>query len=216
MTISTRAELKTALTTWLVRSDLISLYDDFITLAEIELNSKLRLLQQEAGPTSVSLSQAATTATLPTRFLDLISLRWNDIDGGPEQRTLDQIAAMSTTGSGRPSNFAVSAAFVFDRPADQAYTLKSRHFEKWSLGTQTTDTNWLLTNAPDAYLYACLAVAADYARNLKDPATLWIAKREDAIQRLNRLDAKARRSAPLTSDVALLSRRGSGYDITTG
>lgn len=217
MTISTRATLETAISTWMVRSDLTSLYGDFIQFGEIELNAGLRLLQQEVVvPVSVSLSQNAQTATLPTNFLEPISLLWSDIDGGPIQRSVGEIAAMLSSTTGRPDYFAYSSSFFFDRPAGQAYTLKSRHFEKWALGSGSSDTNWLLTNAPDAYLYAALAAAGSYARNPKDPAETWEGKRDRAVARLNRIDARSRKGAALTSDVALLSRRGSGYDINRG
>ncbi len=213
MAITTRAELKTAITARIIRTDLTTLYDEFIQFGEIELNSKLRLMQQEIGtPSTVTLSSAATTATLPTNFLEPIALRWSDVEYGPTQRTTEQIADMSTTTTGRPRFFAYSSVFLFERPADQAYTLKSRHFEKWALGSGDSAANWLLTNAPDAYLYASLAAAADQARSLKDSASRWEDRRDKAIARLNRIDARSRKRAPLVMDAGLVSS-GGGYDI---
>lgn len=218
VTITNRGTLKTAITSKLVRGDLTAQYDDFIQHGEILLNDDLRLLQQEVViPTTVSLAQGAQTATLPTNFLEPISLQWSDVQSGPTQRTTDQIADLMSTTAGRPEYVAYSSAFFFERPADQAYTLKSRHFEKWALGAQDTDTNWLLTNDPLAYLYASLEAAAIQIRSA-DMIALWGAERSKRITKLNRRDARSRKGASLTVDAALSAIGGGhrGYDITRG
>lgn len=227
MTISTRAELRTAINTRLVRSESNAQLDEFIQEGENELNVKLRLLQQEAAtPSTVTLSSGANVADLPSTssvtglgaFLELITLRWNDLDGpGPEQMPLDAVRNAYTATTGRPSFVAVSSSFVFERPADQAYTLKSVHYAKWALGASTGDTNWLLTNFPYAYLYAALTAAASgFLRSAKLTAE-WGAQRNMWIGKLNDMDARARKiGATLRVDSGLTGRAGSRYDINRG
>lgn len=218
MTITTRATLRTAINTWLVRSETDAQLDEFIQLGEAKLNRELRLLSMEIGtPSSVTLSQDATTATLPTNFLELITLRWNDLDGpGPTQRPIDVVRNAYTSTSGRPSLVAVSSVFVFERPADQAYTLKSTHLEKWALGSTDAAANTLLTTCPDAYLFASLAAAGTYTRKSPDGVS-WPEQRDRVIADLNDIDARARKiGATLSVDSGLTGRGGSRYDINRG
>jgi hypothetical protein len=215
MAITKRSELEAAIATWLVRSDLSALIPQFITFGEMKLNRKLRLLQQEiATPSTVTLSQNSTTAALPTNFLKPISLVWADVEGGPSLRTTQQIRASVSSSPSRPSLFAVSSVFVFERPADQAYSLKSTHFEKWALGSGADDTNWLLQNASDAYLYASLEAGGVYTR--KSPSGVsWGAELKTVIGMLNDADGESRAETPLVVDAALTGGRG-GYDINRG
>ena len=71
MSISTLAELKTALETETSRSDIT--WDDYITRGEARLNRKLRLFSQETSA-SVTLSTGNSSASLPTGFLEHIDL----------------------------------------------------------------------------------------------------------------------------------------------
>ena len=226
MAITTRATLRTAINTRLVRSETDAQLDEFIQEGENELNAKLRLLQQEAStPVSVTLSSGANVATLPTSavtglggFLELITLRWNDLDGpGPTVQPLDVVRNSYSSSTGRPSYVAVSSDFVFERPADQAYTLKSVHFAKWALGSSTGDANWLLTNFPYAYLYAAMAAAASGYLRSRKLALEWGAERDKWVAKLNDMDARVRKvGATLTVDAGLLGRGGSRYDINRG
>lgn len=222
MTIGNYTQLQTAITTWLVRTDLPnSQILDFITLAEAKLNRALRLLQQETLAT-VTLSSAASTASLPSRFLELISFKWTDITGGPTQKSLGEVADIGVgLGSSRPQYFALSSNFVFERTADAAYTLNCRYYKSWNIAADTT--NWLLTNAPDAYLYYALDAAGIYVR--KPPAQIadtedqvtWAGLAMGIIQELNNLDARSRKGATLSVDSALLTyRRAGSFDINRG
>lgn len=218
MTISTRAELKTAVTTYIVRTDLTAEYDDWILGGENLLNRRLRLLQQETSTAvSVTLTSGNQTASLPTLFLELIKLRYSDIDMVIEQKPLAVVRDGFSSSSGRPQFVAVSADFVFERPSDATYTLKSTYFKKWALGSSSGDTNWLLTNFPYAYLYATLAIAARRRRDLKDPASHWEGRLAQEIAELNMMDARARRGGSLTIDSSMPGTGGSGrYNINAG
>ncbi|HYF54046.1 MAG TPA: hypothetical protein VEA41_07295 [Salinarimonas sp.] len=219
MAITTRDELRTALNTWLVRSESATQLDEFIQLGEAKLNRDLRLISMETStPVTVTLSSGANVADLPTGFIELIALRWNDLDGpGPIQKPIDVVRNAYTSSTGRPAYAAVSGScFVFERPADQAYTLKSTHLAKWALGTASSSANALLTSHPDAYLFAALAAAGIYTRKSPDGVS-WPEQRDRVIADLNDNDARSRKiGATLTVDPGLTGRGGSRYDINRG
>jgi hypothetical protein len=66
MSITTLAELRTALDTETSRSDIT--WDDYITRGETRLNRKLRLLQQETEG-SLTLSSGNDYVSLPSDFV---------------------------------------------------------------------------------------------------------------------------------------------------
>lgn len=211
MAITTYSELTTAIATWLKRSDLTSEIVDFVTLGEAHLNRKLRLLQQETTA-SVTLSSGASTASLPTGFLEPISLVYTS-DGVPlVQQGFDDLADLSQgASSGRPHYYGIGSTFVFERTADQAYTLTSRHFQKWDIATDTT--NWLLTNAPDAYLFSALIQAKAFVKKTED-VMVWSQGLQATIQELNTLDNRSRKQATTRVDSGMTGRRS--FNINRG
>ena len=117
----------------------------------------------------------------------------------------------ATTGSGRPYYYAIGSVIQFEREADQNYTFTHRFYKKFDLATD--DTNSLLTNAPDAYIYATLA--AFYMR-AKDPQSVQsnLNLLDGVVQELNTLDNRTRGQARLAVDSALTQSRR--FDISRG
>jgi len=159
MTISTYAELQTAVTNWLDRSDLSSRIPEFIVLFEAALNRRLAVRQQE---TSTTLTVTAGATTLPTDYLLWKRVTWQ----GSPTRYLDYVtpaflSAFNAAGaSGPPTYFTI-----------EGNTLKVGLLDNTSLSLlyaqkvpplATTDPNWLLTAHPDAYLFGTLAAAKTF------------------------------------------------------
>ena len=208
MSISPLAELKTALETETSRSDIT--WDDYITRGEARLNRKLRLFSQETSA-SVTLSTGNSSASLPTGFLEHIDLFFTSDNYQPTQQSLFALQETATTGSGRPYYYAIGSVIQFEREADQNYTCTHRFYKKFDLATD--DTNSLLTNAPDAYIYATLA--AFYMR-AKDPQSVQsnLNLLDGVVQELNTLDNRTRGQARLAVDSALTQSRR--FDISRG
>src|SRR4051812_2854236 len=78
MSISTYAELKTAISSFKHRADLSSVLDDIVTLGEKRIMRDVRATEMETA-LSVAIS-ASGTATVPTGFL---GLKYAYIDGSP-------------------------------------------------------------------------------------------------------------------------------------
>lgn len=159
MTISTYAELQTSVASWLHRADLTSQIPDFITLAEAKLNRKLRLRAQENTATDT----VSATVALPTGFVEMKSLT---VSAGGENYPLTYVTPeLITSETGQPSSYSiVGDNIVFQNSSTgYAYTLVYyKPFDSLSAGV-----NWLITNAPDVYLYATLLEAAPYMKNDK-------------------------------------------------
>ena len=85
------------------------------------------------------------------------------------------------------------------------------YFNKWDV--ETDDTNWLLQNAPDAYLYASLLEAKAYTKKLEDVG-LWSSGLDVAINDLNRNDNRSRRNATSRVDSAII--KAGRFDINRG
>ena len=208
MSISTLAELKTALDTETSRSDID--WTDYITRGEARLNRKLRLLQQETS-TTFTLSSGSSTQALPTGFVEHIDLFFTSDNYQPTQQSLFSLQETASTGQGRPYYFAIGSVIQFEREADQDYAFTHRFIKKFDLATDNTNT--LLTSSPDAYIYA--ALAAFYMR-AKDTQAVQsnLNLLEGVIAELNTLDARSRGQARLSVDSGLTGNRR--FDISRG
>jgi len=208
MSISTLAELKTALDTETSRSDID--WSDYITRGEARLNRKLRLLQQETSNT-FTLSSGSSSQALPTGFVEHIDLFSTNDNYQPTQQSLFSLQETASTGQGRPYYFAIGSVIQFEREADQNYSFTHRFIKKFDLATD--NTNALLTSSPDAYIYA--ALAAFYMR-AKDTQAVQsnLNLLDGVVAELNTLDARSRGQARLSVDSGLVGSRR--FDISRG
>ena len=151
MSITTYAELQTAVAAWVHRDDLTSLLPTFIDLAEAKLNRRLRLRAME----TVATGTVASSVTLPDGFLELISLTVTDA-GIPQP--LRYVPADRIKATDGPNGYfsVIGSTLRFEGVAGGTYALTYyKRFDPLADGE-----NWLITNAPDIYLYACVIEVA--------------------------------------------------------
>jgi hypothetical protein len=202
MSISTYAELQTAVLDWMSRSDLTGNVEDFITLAEAKLNRRIPAVQ-----TDVTL-----TGTLNARRIDVsansvvsgIALFLIDPSTSDERQLVakqDGTFAYDNT-SGEPRYWAMdSTSYVdFDCPLDTAYTFRFRIKQRYALSDSAT-TNWLLTYHPDIYLAASILWGGGFTRDL-ETASGFKSLLDEGIPEVRRVIAEMNRSE-LTVDRAL-------------
>ena len=185
MSITTFAELSTAVTNWIDRTDLSSRIPEFITLWEAEVNRRLRLRQQTA---STSLTPSAGSATLPTDYLEWKRVTWT----GTPKRELDYVTP-SFLQAFNPS--AISATPLYF--TIEGETLKIAYLSTTALDflyaqkvpalTASATTNWLLTAHPDVYLYGTLSRAATFTSDA-DNGRAWLALADQALEQMWRLN----------------------------
>lgn len=176
MALTTYTELKASLADWLNRSDLTAAIPDFISLAEAQIERQLRTRQMIVRATA-SFAAAAEYGTTPDDFLETKSIKLQTNPVTPLTfQTIDALDELSNTtylSSGKPLYFTVvGSQFRLLPIPDAAYTAELVYYAKLTKLSVSVATNFLLTQAPDVYLYGSLLQAAPY---LQDDAriTVW-------------------------------------------
>lgn len=192
MAITTYAELQSAVADFLNREDLTSVIPTFISLAEADLQQRVRHYQMEAR-TTLSLSGQYTD--LPDDWVETIRLSVGSdaLELISQSELLDRGELTNDT-AGQPRYYALTAGQleVFPVP-DDTYTATLIYTASIPALSDSNTSNWLLTAAPDAYLYGALMQSAPY---LAEDARVgvWSALSERAIQSLNAASTKAKYS----------------------
>jgi len=196
MAISTYAELKTSIANWLDRSDLTSRIPEFIAFAEANIATDVRVRQMEKR---VTASVSTEYFDLPTDYLEMLDIQLNT---DPIRRLkyhtthqMDTFAPSATTGE--PTRYTIIGTEVQVKPVpDATYTLEVAYISKFTAFSDDTDTNWLLTNHPQIYLYGALVAAEPFLDNT-EKAQIWGALYNSAVENLNNQDKNARHPGPL-------------------
>lgn len=164
MAITTYAELKSAIANWLNRDDLTAQIPDFITLAERDINRKLRHFKMIER----------VNATLDSRYVQvpadwLETFRFNIT--ATHTRRLDLIGAedmlekreLNADTTGIPQYYAQigDAIEVFPTPAAE-YPMQLAYYAEVPSLSDSNAYTWLLQSDPDVYLYGALMHSAPY------------------------------------------------------
>jgi hypothetical protein len=188
MALSTYSELKSSVGDWLNRTDLTAAIPDFISLAEAQVERKLRTRQMIVRATATVDTEYGT---VPADFLEVKSLKLQTNPVTPLQfETIDSLDNLQSQypSSGKPRYFSIVGSQIRTVPVpDSSYTAELTYYGKLTKLSDTTTTNWLLTAAPDVYLYGALLQAAPY---LKDDAriTTWATMYTSAMEDLQVAD----------------------------
>lgn len=167
MSMSDYASLKATVSTWLHRSDLDAMIPDFIVLAEAKLSADIDARNMEAR-TTLTTTAGNAYISIPS---DLLEMRRLLLQSSPTQTlkyaTPDQIASDYPLGTtGKPLVFAVIGNELQLAPVpDAEYTIELTYRQRVPSLSDANTTNWLLTNWPNAYLYATLCAAQPYIVN---------------------------------------------------
>lgn len=191
MALTTYTELKASIADWLVRADLTATIPDFISLAEAQIERKLRTRQMIVrSDASIDTEYSA----VPSDFLDTKSLKLNTNPVTPMRfetiESLDQLASR-TNASGKPTYFSIVGNQIRVVPTpDTTYTAELTYYAKLTKLSSSVATNWLLTSSPDIYLYGALLQAAPY---LQDDARIavWSALYQSGLDQLQLADDRS-------------------------
>jgi hypothetical protein len=207
MSIATYDELKSSVADFLNRDDLTSVVPTFIRLAESRIDRDLRHWRMEKRSTAELDTQYSA---IPADFLQPIRLQITD---GPTS----EVAPISTAQMlqlrgdradlvGRPTNYAITGGSIELYPTpDDTYASSLVYYGRTPALSVSNTTNWLLTEAPDAYLYGSLVHAAPY---LKDDQriTVWESLFKLSLDMLNSSSEDAKYGG---SGLKMRTRRGS-------
>ena len=202
MSISTYSDLKSAVADWIERADLNARASDLVTLAEARLNRSLPLNANRVDAQLVG-SLGYRTLELPDDFYEPISLKLTTF--GIETLLKPLVSGLFNYGTynGVPNRWCINGENIdLDVPCDQSHTFVFRYRKAFKL-SDSCQTNWLLTNAPDVYLHGCLVEAAYLTQDM-DKLKLYEARLTAAIEQAAEQDARNAALATLSVDPALM------------
>lgn len=178
MSITTYAELQTAVQNWLDRTEISSYVPDFITLAEAAFQRNLRTRQMVASSSSVTSSGSRT---MPTDFLQMISVK----RAGSPVTTLDPLDSedfqgrYGTRDTGNPAHYTISGENLLIGPVDDTTAIVVEYYQKIPVLSVSNTTNWLLTKYPDLYLFGSLCEAEMFGKQPMGP--IWKQRRDEVL-----------------------------------
>jgi hypothetical protein len=198
MAITNYTNLKSSIADFLNRDDLTDVIPTFIALAEADFNRNVRHYKMEKRSNGEQ-SGGDEWMQIPSDWLETIRL--HVIAGGTSAVTLTSRAAMADIRA-KNENISTKTPYLYCH-ADSQFELyptpsedmqfELLYYQKIPALNDSDTTNWLLTDAPDVYLYGALKHSASY---LQDDARLqvWQAQYQEALLNLNAYADNARYS----------------------
>lgn len=167
--------LKGSVDAWLIRDDVAVTGTDFpqiMLLAESDIARDVRCVVQEQA---LTLNFTARSAQLPYDFLSLRQLYIDDNVRKSEYLTAEAIRESSAWQNGRAGAFytieggdktagdeRVQLTLAGAPSATDPLDVELLYWARFPALVNDADTNWLLANHYDVYLYATLRAAAEY------------------------------------------------------
>lgn len=185
--MTTYATLKADIAGWLLRDDLTAAIPSFIRLAEAAIRRDLRIRHMLR---TYTMTLTAQSMALPADFLEMERIT---LDSDTEwlleyqpPSVLYSSAAYRDTGT--PAYYTIEGDYLITAPppTDSPDALLS-YYRPYDALTDNADTNWLLTNAYDVYLYGSLAHASPYIKE-DERVGLWVQGYNSAISALKKRD----------------------------
>lgn len=183
-----KSELRTAIASWLNRTDLTDAQIDlFITASETDIRNDLTVRESEQVATGAVVSNAfsAPADYLFTRFL---TVDGRVLEYLPPDQFAQRVDAQWTAG------FYTIEGTTVRVLGGAAYSLT--YMAQITPLAGDGDTNWLLTNAPDIYIWAGCKYGSVFLRD-PEAASGYAQLYQSSTLRLNNLETKARFGGPM-------------------
>ena len=162
---------------WLARSDLVAVIPSFIKLAEAKFYRRLRLRALE---TRLTLPAVDGVVTMPPEFLKVITILFGECK-------LNYVTRYTKSNSLSDTQYSTEGFDLLVGPnVDEVEVVFYQRLPAL-IATPPDDTNWVLENAYDVYLYGVLLEATPY---LQDDSRLaiWAGLYDTAIKELLQKD----------------------------
>lgn len=168
MALSTYAELQTAIASWAWNAgnaDFEPVIPDMVALLESRLNRELRVGDMEATAT-IALTDGA--GTLPADYLEYRRVVANVSPLSVLKMATPEFATgrYPDNPAAYPQYFSIIGSTIKTYPTSTG-DLSLTYYQKIP-PLATNSTNWLLTKAPDVYLFGALIEAADFMRDMQE------------------------------------------------
>jgi len=192
--MTTRDILQSDLQNYMIRNDYN--FDTLLRLCESRIRKDIRVRAME---TTTDLTLSSATVAIPADFLAAIRMYLDTANN----RSLDYIPPevfykLTVYGQGgAPIAYTIEGTnFVFAPTPGDSPTAKLLYYAAFDALADPADTNWLLTNAYDIYLYGCLIEARAWI-NDDVQVQKWSAGYNTAKDALHMQENRSRRVGPL-------------------
>lgn len=187
MAITTYAELQTSIAGWLNRDDSAAVIPDFISFAEAAIDRDLRHYRMI---NRVDATLDSRYVQMPADWLETVRF---SITSGTTYRIelisrddMLEYRQNNNDTSGIPRFYANIGDTIEVFPTPNAeYQMQLQYYAKTPALSDTNTKNWLLTAAPDVYLYGSLVHSAPYLNDDVRTQT-WAALYSSAMQSLQK------------------------------
>ena len=143
MALTNYGELKASIANYLARSDLTTAIPDFITQAESKMNRQLRTYDMEAAQ---SVTMSSGIGTLPTDYLEWISVTWTSTDSRVQDlRYVEPDAEewrLRFRPTADPSMFTILAGRIRIKPVSSG-NIVFNYYQQIATLNSTNPTNWV-------------------------------------------------------------------------
>ena len=174
MSLATFSDLTASIGKWLHRGDLAAIASDFVTLAETRIYQGSNDAQMPTDPLRLVNMEARATGTVSSNTIPIpdgmIEIRRFVVGDGPTAKELtyasrDRLAELQKY-PGQPRAYSWDATELTVAPTpDGQYPYTLTYYKRFPALSTNQPTNWLMTNAPNVYLYGALVEAAPYLNN---------------------------------------------------
>lgn len=191
MALTNYTDLLSAVAGWLARDDLTSRIPDFVTLAEAKFNRMLLHPRMETRSTITVDTNLASPEflDLPSDFQTMRSVRLSGVVGKPRlgfmvQTQMDDYRYSIDNVAGQPVYFSLVGDEIELAPTPNEDFDVQLVYRRNIPSLETNSTNWLMTLAPDLYLYGSLLEAAPYMQN-DERIAVWGLAMQTVIDQVN-------------------------------
>ena len=193
MALSNYDELRTSIANWADRDDLASFIPDFIALCEARFNRALRLRSMEQKEYATTVGGQSNYA-LPANYLQMREFRLDQEPTVSLTYISPEIFESWSLGSGQPKFYTIIANEIRIGPTPAGvYKMEMLFWRKFPSLTPTAQSNWMLQNAPDVYLYGSLLELEPFIQN-DARVQLWASGFQKAVDEIQLQDDKDRHS----------------------
>jgi hypothetical protein len=184
MDLDTYDGLKEAIADALARDDLTDQIPLFIKLCEAANARNLRVSDMETIATATMVDGEVA---LPSDFIEVIDLRGDNLNRSWTSITPYQAQRDYPTGAGITAHYTVTGNVLRTYPGGGDDNVILTYYARPQALDAGNQTNWLLTKAPDVYLYGSLKHSAPW---LADDARIqvWESLHQQALTEVRRTD----------------------------
>jgi hypothetical protein len=196
MSLDSYSGLLASIAGWLMRDDLTAVIPDFVTLAEADMNAKMRL---RAMLTTATVDAAG--GALPDDCLQVKSVGLDGYDDLAFGTPGEAVSYAIDYAGGTAERWTIDGNNLVVSPTQTDGSVTLRYYARIPALSDSNTSNHVLVASPGIYLYGSLLQAAPY---LLDDARLqtWITLYQQAIDALQASDDAAEYPGPLVLRVS--------------